>query len=187
MMNMFLKKRLAAKKNKKKGFTLIEVIVVIVIIAILAAIAVPSLTRYIGSAGLRADMATGHNIQVVLQAELSDQFVSRKLVDVLGNGNLDSKFTAQPEPDVKYVLNANGIILPAGSLSAVGWTAATAKLNSFVYATDTSVVAYNGSRLFQLPITGNTSTGWTNKTTAITAAEAWVKATDSNTVDPVRS
>ena len=151
MMNMFLKKRLAAKKNKKKGFTLIEVIVVIVIIAILAAIAVPSLTRYIGSAGLRADMATGHNIQVVLQAELSDLFVTGKLVDRSG-GDLTTRFTTEPEPYVNYVLNANGIILPDNSLSFVGWTAATAKLNSFVYRTATSIVAYNGVQLAQFPI-----------------------------------
>jgi type IV pilus assembly protein PilA len=40
-------RREALKKNGKKGFTLVELIVVIVIIAILAAIAVPALTGYI--------------------------------------------------------------------------------------------------------------------------------------------
>jgi len=70
MTKMILNRRL--QKNKKKGFTLIELIVVIVIIAIIAAIAVPALTRYIESANKRAAQATAHNIQVVLQAEVSD-------------------------------------------------------------------------------------------------------------------
>jgi len=70
MTKMIMQRRL--EKNKKKGFTLIELIVVIVIIAIIAAIAVPALTRYIESANKRAAQATAHNIQVVLQAEVSD-------------------------------------------------------------------------------------------------------------------
>ena len=72
MTNLILKRQLA--KNKKKGFTLIELIVVIVIIAIIAAIAVPSLTRYIQSAEKRALQATAHNIHLVLQAERTEYY-----------------------------------------------------------------------------------------------------------------
>jgi len=185
MMNMFLKKRLAAQKNKKKGFTLIEVIVVIVIIAILAAIAVPSLTRYIGQAGLRADMATGHNIQVVLQAELSDLFMGKKLVSITDDsGVLASSFIGSGEPTVDSVLRANGVSLAAGSLTLIRFTAATAKLDSFVYTTSTSVVAYNGARLFQLPI-GTTAGTWASEAAAKQAAEDWVKLGSLNKADPL--
>lgn len=38
------------KENRKKGFTLVELIVVLVILAILAALLVPALTRYIDKA-----------------------------------------------------------------------------------------------------------------------------------------
>ena len=38
------------KKNKKRGFTLIELIIVIVILAVLMAVAIPSLTGYINEA-----------------------------------------------------------------------------------------------------------------------------------------
>ena len=68
---MMLKKKF---DSKKKGFTLIEVIVVIVIIAILAAIAVPSLTRYISSAEQKQVQSMAHNIQVVLQAEMTENY-----------------------------------------------------------------------------------------------------------------
>ena len=38
------------KKNDKKGFTLVELIVVLVILAILAALLIPALTGYIDKA-----------------------------------------------------------------------------------------------------------------------------------------
>jgi len=177
MMNMFLKKRLAAKKNKKKGFTLIEVIVVIVIIAILAAIAVPSLTRYIGSAGLRADMATGHNIQVVLQAELSSQFASGNLATVAkaaANG-VTSNLLKTGSLTVTDVLVFNGITIPTDSLTWVGFTGATAKLESFAYTTDVSTVAYNGTTLRQFPV-GTGTDYYADRAAALAAAATWIQA-----------
>lgn len=39
-----------AKKNAKRGFTLVELIVVLVILAILAALLIPALTGYIDKA-----------------------------------------------------------------------------------------------------------------------------------------
>lgn len=45
------------KENKKKGFTLVELIVVLVILAILAALLVPALTGYIDKAKNKAIIA----------------------------------------------------------------------------------------------------------------------------------
>ena len=39
-----------AKKNTKRGFTLVELIVVLVILAVLAALLIPALTGYIDKA-----------------------------------------------------------------------------------------------------------------------------------------
>ena len=76
MLNTILRKRLAAKKNRGKGFTLIEVIVVIVILAILASIAVPALTGYIDKARDRSALAEAHNIMVALQAVATDAYAA---------------------------------------------------------------------------------------------------------------
>lgn len=49
-------------KNKKKGFTLIELIIVIAIIAIIAAIAIPRFGSVTNDAKLKADIANAKTI-----------------------------------------------------------------------------------------------------------------------------
>lgn len=59
-------------KNKKKGFTLIELIIVIAIIAILAAVALPKFGQVRKNANINADIAnakTIHNTVMTLIAE----------------------------------------------------------------------------------------------------------------------
>lgn len=55
------------KDNKKKGFTLVELIVVLVILAILAALLIPALTGYINKA--KEKSITAETRQVVMAAQ----------------------------------------------------------------------------------------------------------------------
>ena len=140
MTNLILKRQLA--KNKKKGFTLIELIVVIVIIAIIAAIAVPALTRYIQSAEVRQVQATAHNIQVVLQAEKSELY-SQVFAGTIAVP-VASDVAAYPTgPSYEELLNMNGIYLTDMALTGIAWNGHT--LNDFVLTKDGSniVVTYN--------------------------------------------
>jgi len=132
---MILRRQLA--KNKKKGFTLIELIVVIVIIAIIAAIAVPALTRYIESANKRAAQAMAHNIQVVVQAEVTDFFdatVNAAIATEEGDLFKDpppAGFPADYDPSVVSALNESGVFIATGSLTNI--TFVGNRLQSFEY------------------------------------------------------
>lgn len=75
-------------ENKKKGFTLVELIVVLVILAILAALLIPALTGYIDKAKNKSLVAETR--QVVMAAQtLVDEAYGKKDVGekvTIGNG-----------------------------------------------------------------------------------------------------
>ena len=60
-------KKLWEKKNSKKGFTLVELIVVLVILAILAAIMVPSLIGWIDKAKEKQAVLEARNVYLATQ------------------------------------------------------------------------------------------------------------------------
>ena len=152
MTKLILKRRL--EKNRKRGFTLIELIVVIVIIAIIAAIAVPALARYIDNANNRAAQANAHNIQVVLQAEVT-QFYETQLNTLVedGTGTQDTALFAVTPPhapvgyptSIAAILTHNGVTIEWGtppdppSLSRVGFD--NRRLSTFTY------IHSNGARV----------------------------------------
>lgn len=68
-------------KNKKKGFTLVELIVVLAILAILAAMLVPALTGYIDKANEKKYVAEARSAVVAAQTIASDYYSTRKSTD----------------------------------------------------------------------------------------------------------
>ena len=69
-----MKQMLKNLKEKKGGFTLVELIVVLVILAILAAILVPTLIGYINQANSEKDYATAQTVRVAAQAVEDDNY-----------------------------------------------------------------------------------------------------------------
>ena len=69
------------KNRKKKGFTLIELIVVIAILGILAVIAVPKLTSFQGNANKKAVTSNLKLIDNAIATYASDKNVERSSVD----------------------------------------------------------------------------------------------------------
>lgn len=61
-------------KNKKKGFTLVELIVVLAILAILAAMLVPALTGYIDKANGQKVVAECRQVVMAVQTETSSAY-----------------------------------------------------------------------------------------------------------------
>lgn len=74
MSNLSIRKANELLKKKKKGFTLVELIIVIAIIAILVAIAIPKFGQITKKSNITADIATAKNLSgIAAQAVADDQ------------------------------------------------------------------------------------------------------------------
>lgn len=62
------------RKNKKKGFTLVELIVVLVILAILAALLIPALTGYIDKAKEKSVVSEARQLQMAAQTVIDEEY-----------------------------------------------------------------------------------------------------------------
>lgn len=130
MNNLLRKKTNELTKKKKKGFTLVELIIVIAIIAILAAIAIPKLGSIRGTANDKADIATAKTIQTVVAAAIADGKItapvtahdtttaisSFSIADQIdgGSARLDSKVS----PGTKFyveVTSAGNVVVTRGN------------------------------------------------------------------------
>ena len=88
-----MKQMLKNLREKKGGFTLVELIVVLVILAILAAILVPTLIGYINQANSEKDYATAQTVRVAAQAVEDDNY--GRTGNDLATVTLDSKTASE--------------------------------------------------------------------------------------------
>lgn len=83
--------QLTRNLKKKKGFTLVEVIIVLVILAILAAILIPSLVGYIDKANEKASIATCRSFVLAAQTIGSETYGEQGTLSNSGtNANVDN-------------------------------------------------------------------------------------------------
>lgn len=81
------------KNNKKKGFTLVELIVVLVILAILAALLIPALTGYIDKAKNKSVIAETRQAVMAAQTIIDEQYAKNDAVELSGEEVTVSKST----------------------------------------------------------------------------------------------
>lgn len=79
MNKLILNQKNELKQNKKKGFTLVELIIVIAIIAILAAMAIPKFSSIRIDAKVSNDVAAAKNIQTQIATAIANNDAAIKV------------------------------------------------------------------------------------------------------------
>ena len=99
------------KKNNKKGFTLVELIVVLVILAILAALLIPALTGYIDKAKEKQIIAETRQAVMAAQTLVDEKYATKlagNTITVATNGDVKlTEIEALAELGTNTVTNVN--------------------------------------------------------------------------------
>lgn len=105
------------KKNDKKGFTLVELIVVLIILAILAALLVPALKGYIDKA--QEKQIVGETRQVVMAAQTmvdeayaENKSIASPITDDTGSLKKSdiAKLAELPDGNITSITVTNGLV-----------------------------------------------------------------------------
>lgn len=98
----------ALKTNRKKGFTLVEVIVVLVILAILAALLIPALTGYIDKANEKQITAETRSAVMAAQTIVDEKYAENPTVTIDDALKAEIKTLAEVEGTINSVTVADG-------------------------------------------------------------------------------
>lgn len=128
------------KKNNKKGFTLIELIVVIAILAILAAIAIPRLSGFQNDAKISSDKATLATLNSAIAIGVANGDITDDVVITVDtNGNISTAPANLLESGAAFKLDAN---IPAAE-DTLTWTIEDGEITDAPDINDEGVITYN--------------------------------------------
>ena len=82
------------KKNNKKGFTLVELVIVVAVMAILVAVAIPTVSSITQSADKAVDASNARTIESIIKLEEAKQSNSNNSSTGLSTTQIDAALTA---------------------------------------------------------------------------------------------
>lgn len=136
------------KKNDKKGFTLVELIVVLIILAILAALLIPALTGYIDKAKEKQITAETRQIVMAAQTLLDEEYAkadAAATITFTDNGGSNQIAIKKPATGTKANVEELSEVSGLTNSSNVKITAANGKITEVIYAARGKVCKYNGT------------------------------------------
>jgi len=89
----------------QRGFTLVELLVVIAILGVIAAVAIPNITRFMGSGEEEAQAAELHNVLVAVSAAMAKSIYPNHACFTFGGTGIAANSTADNASASKYLLN----------------------------------------------------------------------------------
>ncbi|MCQ4638026.1 prepilin-type N-terminal cleavage/methylation domain-containing protein [Anaerovorax odorimutans] len=145
MFELVNKKRSELAKGKKKGFTLVEVIVVLVILAILAAILIPSMIGWIRKANEKTVLVEARNALLALQTVASmtyDPTAGTTGFDRSADSTKAWDSMKELTEDTNIQTKCQNLVVTNGNIT------------SFTYQTNEYYVDYTGANKFADPVKG---------------------------------
>ena len=106
------------KKNNKKGFTLVELVIVVAVMAVLVAVAIPTVKSVVGTAEDAVANTNARTIESQIKLELADKISKKGSAAVLTATDIDTALTnAQLGIDGCYVYNSGAGTVTPGELT----------------------------------------------------------------------
>ena len=131
------------KNNKKKGFTLVELIVVLVILAILAALLIPALTGYIDKAKEKSIIAETRQAVMAAQTLVDEEYGGLTLADSSTAITIEGNATAGTSADKKVTSAEIAKLAEVPETAIISGTVSTeGKVTNFVYYRDKMTCTY---------------------------------------------
>lgn len=132
-------------KNKKKGFTLVELIVVLAILAILAAMLVPALTGYIDKANEKKAVAAARQYAIAAQSVVSDAYASNDVVTKIENNGTTTTVTVDPTTNAAALAKAYDELAEMKSGDKAEFTFTKEKMTAGEVTSGGKIVKYNST------------------------------------------
>ena len=104
------------KKNNKKGFTLVELVIVVAVMAILVAIAIPTVSAITEKATNAVKDTNAQTIESMLKLKMADTNVASLSKDAVADALVDAKLGITK--DTYYYTVATGSVGTTGTASA---------------------------------------------------------------------